>query len=251
MKAKDVKYIFQENPELSEIGTKTQYYKYLKTIFPESKVKDIVYHGTNSKEIEDFKMSPGSYGKGAYFQTKKDKYFTGTFGENVIPAILDTKNPFTFYSNFKGDDGDLSELWKDLREYHREKDTLHNLADDFNSKIQQLGHDSSKIQITDNSITEKDEFYYLVFNPKQIHVLGSKKDQEGFKKFAQNNSSDSLEKRLTNSIFAFFALAGLIFSTNSLTGNVIATTTSNFNFSWPALSITALAGLFLTKKYKK
>jgi effector-binding domain-containing protein len=39
--------LFESNLELANIGTQQQYSAYLETIFPDSKVKDIVYHGTN------------------------------------------------------------------------------------------------------------------------------------------------------------------------------------------------------------
>ncbi len=44
-----VQELFKQNSELSKIGTPQQYSKYLDTIFPDSKVKDIVYHGTDAK----------------------------------------------------------------------------------------------------------------------------------------------------------------------------------------------------------
>src|SRR5690606_18504262 len=48
--------LFKENPELANIGTKQQYSQYLESVFPDSKVKDIVYHGTgNYDKIEKFK----------------------------------------------------------------------------------------------------------------------------------------------------------------------------------------------------
>jgi hypothetical protein len=47
---KNVQEIFDLNPELENIGTKEQYLKYMETIFPESKVPDLVYHGTLSSE---------------------------------------------------------------------------------------------------------------------------------------------------------------------------------------------------------
>ncbi len=45
--SKAIDYVFNENPELANIGTIEQYSQYLDTIFPDSKVKDIVYHGSN------------------------------------------------------------------------------------------------------------------------------------------------------------------------------------------------------------
>ena len=41
--------LFDSNPELSEIGTTEQYSAYLDSIFPDSQVKDILYHGTFNK----------------------------------------------------------------------------------------------------------------------------------------------------------------------------------------------------------
>ena len=48
--------LFNDNPELSSIGTKEQYSQYLNSIFPDSKVKDIVYHGTEDK-FDKFDMN--------------------------------------------------------------------------------------------------------------------------------------------------------------------------------------------------
>lgn len=43
-----IDFVFEQNPELLRIGTKEQYSEYLDTVFPESKVKDILYHGTKN-----------------------------------------------------------------------------------------------------------------------------------------------------------------------------------------------------------
>ena len=43
--------VFKENEELFKIGTQQQYSQYLNTIFPDSKVKEIVYHSTKNKEL--------------------------------------------------------------------------------------------------------------------------------------------------------------------------------------------------------
>jgi hypothetical protein len=48
-----VNFVFEQNPELANIGSQENYSEYIKTIFPESKVKDIVYHGTNKKFDEE------------------------------------------------------------------------------------------------------------------------------------------------------------------------------------------------------
>ena len=43
-----VDFLFDINPKLQEIGTKEEYSSYISEIFPESKVTDIYWHGTNS-----------------------------------------------------------------------------------------------------------------------------------------------------------------------------------------------------------
>ena len=177
-----VDFVFEQNPELAAIGTKEQYSEYLDTIFPESKVKDIVYHGTKSEKIDNFKLSYGSFGTGIYFQTKHGKYFTDGFGDNVVCVVLNTKQPYPFYSNFKGTQGDLPKLWIDLREQHQKNNTLSNLADHFNMEVKKSGYDSLSIQMGDGSIVAP-LFYHLVFESNQVHILGSEKDLENFKEF--------------------------------------------------------------------
>lgn len=181
-----VDFVFEQHPELATIGSKEQYSEYLDTIFPESKLKDIVYHGTKSESIEKFRPSYGSFGTGIYFQTNQGKYFTGTFGDNVVSVVLNTKRPYSFYSNFKGVKGDLPKLWIDLREQHQKSRTLEDLADHFNIEIKKLGYDSLTIQMSDGSVT-KEDFYHLVFDSEQIHILGSDQDVKGFKKFVEHN----------------------------------------------------------------
>lgn len=55
-----VKELFNENPELANVGTQEQYSQYLDTIFPDSKVKDIVYHSTR-RVYKSFKGGIYSY----------------------------------------------------------------------------------------------------------------------------------------------------------------------------------------------
>lgn len=52
-----VDFVFEQNPEIAQIGTKEQYSKYLDSIFPESKINNIVYHGTSTIEKTGEKIS--------------------------------------------------------------------------------------------------------------------------------------------------------------------------------------------------
>src|SRR5690606_14718961 len=53
--------LFESNPELANIGTPEQYSQYLDTIFPDSKVKDIVYHTNTRGRIESFNSERGLF----------------------------------------------------------------------------------------------------------------------------------------------------------------------------------------------
>jgi hypothetical protein len=79
-----VEELFESNPELASIGTQEQYSQYLDTIFPDSKVKDIVYHGT---DVNIDKFDKNFRGK----NTGDSGFTDGT--------PIDSSNAFFFSSN--------------------------------------------------------------------------------------------------------------------------------------------------------
>ena len=168
--------IFQSNSELASVGTPQQYSQYLDTIFPSSKVKDIVYHGTNANDIEGGRLrlsKEGVYGEGIYVQTNKE--FTGTFGSNTLSLVIDTKKPFSFYDN----DGKPNKLWLTIRDKYANTKKFYwaDIAkEEFRDEIKKLGYDSIKTEEGGGNA------YYILFNPEQTYILGSKQDIEGFKK---------------------------------------------------------------------
>ncbi len=112
-----VDFVFEQNPELVQIGTKEQYSEYLDTIFPESKIKDIVYHGSAStfdefdNTSEDIKSKAYGTPDNVVFFTKNyevaKQYFKsiplGTSyegGEKIYSVIIDITNPYEV--DFKG-----------------------------------------------------------------------------------------------------------------------------------------------------
>ena len=144
------------------------YSQYLDTIFPDSKVKDVVYHGTAAK-FDKFEKGHRNYDgrktstEGFYFVTEKDKEYYRDKYKGLLSAILNFKNPVT------AKDGN----YEQALEYLNESD-----IDYFNSK----GFDSGIKFINDPD----GEFEYVAFNPEQIHILGNKQDIEGFKEFVDN-----------------------------------------------------------------
>jgi hypothetical protein len=205
--------IFNQNPELSKIGDVFSYASYLDTIFPDSKVKDIVYHGVTkdrkaydnilkngfdftssrnwdskkSKFLEDDntgmffsdKATAQSYGMDlTYFINDKGEY-EEIFYDNTIPAILDIQYLDTTKATSSG---------SAARFYRENKDKF---------KIGMYGIEGG---------SEGEHFNYVVFEPSQIHILGSKQDIQGFKEFVDtNNISDvSIDTMLKDPKFAEF-----------------------------------------------
>ena len=56
-----VQELFESNSELANLGTVEQYNEYLDTIFPDSKVKDIVYHTNTQGRIKSFNPERGLF----------------------------------------------------------------------------------------------------------------------------------------------------------------------------------------------
>ncbi len=86
-KMEGIDFVFSQSPELASIGSKAQYLQYLSTIFKTSKVKDIVYHGTNL----DF-----------------DKFDKDRIGSNT--AVKGEKPSFSFSNNKKQAEAYSSEI---------------------------------------------------------------------------------------------------------------------------------------------
>lgn len=221
MKAKDVKYIFEHNPELSQIGTKTQYFKYLKNKLKDSVEKNILYHATGTKRDKDniikngfdfSKIKNKLRGDGLSVATTAE--FTKGFGDYVIPLIVDAKN---YESN-------LNIEMKNL------DSTKFDLITDYRYGLIDAG---------------------VITSPEKIHILGSKKDKEDFQKFVSNNQSQSLESKVITGFFTLSFLAGLFLSISTMTGNVVRASSPNLNFAWPVLVIVGIFGFYVMRKYKK
>ena len=94
-----VDFVFEQTPELINIGTKSQYSQYLNTVFPDSKVKDIVYHATNAK-FEKFDKSFAGTGVGdnlsGKFMFSLDKEDYAKYFKYLISALVNIEtNSFT------------------------------------------------------------------------------------------------------------------------------------------------------------
>ena len=221
---KGVDFVFEEHPELADIGTKEQYSKYLKTIFPESKVKDIVYHGTNEKKIFD-KFDRSKLGKsshrdsikkveGFFFTEDKSEIEQRGYGNITYSALLNLKNPKAAHSNI---------IYG--RKPPAEYDGLHSMGATTPAK-------------------------FTVFDPSKIYILGSKKDAKKFYKFVNKNVKDSLEDRIISGFFILFFIVGLSFASPLLTGNAIGISEDKSNLLGLLFIILGIGGFFIHKKLK-
>lgn len=116
-----VDFVFEQHPELVQIGTKEQYCEYLDSIFPESKIKDILYHGspntfeefnntsediivsTNAPKGTTFLTTNFDTAKGYSENIPLGNLYKGT--EKVYCALVNIKNPNIINfrgANFKG-----------------------------------------------------------------------------------------------------------------------------------------------------
>ena len=219
-----VEFVFGQSSVLTKIGDSEQYSAYLNTIFPESKSKEIVYFGTNSildyfsRRITESSRIQGSIGTGFYFNPKSQRH-NSTF---LIAAILDTTH---LWRNFRatifefGDKIETNGKWSgeiaiNKEELDRKDDDsdafIKRVKSEIRKKINESFIMSSKdlsdiftkvmISLDCDSVTYSSMFggeEILVFELKQIHILGSKKDIEKFKAFRDAQKKSNIQISLT------------------------------------------------------
>ena len=148
----------EEKIEYKKQQAQQLYSQYLDSIFPDSKVKDIVYHGSDTTFDEFLEDNLN------YFGTKE---IAKGYGANLYPALIEIKNPY--YE----DGGNLS----------------NQSYEDLYDKLDESGSDGF-ISNSKNLFVPKTE--------SQIHILGNKQDIEQFKKFVQQQGGSSQTRTYDN-----------------------------------------------------
>jgi hypothetical protein len=154
--------LFEKFPRLARIGTPAQYSQYLDTIFPNSKVKDILYHSSPSK-FTRFK-DPASSGLSHIWFSEEP--LDSQFGSNVYPVVVNLQNPLMqnhpdYNKGLRSFESPLNPDWVNNYDKTGELPRFK-----YDGTIRSCSVDSGR------SIT--------VRNPSQIHILGSAEDIEGF-----------------------------------------------------------------------
>jgi len=174
-----VEELFDSTPELANVGTPEQYSQYLDTIFPDSKVKDIVYHGSKSKNevlnngFDKSKVRKDKESGKSLFEFTTSKIYAEQQG-SVIPVLLnETSNNIQEQAILSN--GAKAIVYDD-----------HFIVDNTISKGDiQFG--ISKKEMQERGI------YHTVFEPEQIHILGNKQNIEGFENFIINPPKKRIE----------------------------------------------------------
>ena len=203
------------------------YSQYLDTIFPDSKVKDIVYHSTDATfdkfKKQDIKLLNPNIDEGLYF-SKNPNYYDKKI--NTYSVILNLKN----FETFDHDDFIKALDASGIRKKESKENidgfiTLKHAVDDFYFSKQDFyfNNDSylesyenvenvTRIEYTKNGeLITKNEFdtaysnlleslkpklvFATVFEPEQTHILGSKPDIEGFKEFVEKPEYQQKRRR--------------------------------------------------------
>jgi len=220
--------VFKDTPELAEIGSEQEYSNYLNNIFPDSKVKDIVYHNGDITNKDTFKKSDG----GIHFSTSLNRTLNRDSSKNLIFAILNIANANLNNRVVHSDSFQRSIRRKEYLYDEKTKDGRNITIDRFTEEYQEEGlnrQEARRKAVAKIKNLEKDnilpldkessydavigleQFIYdedyvlaptkigeynidsagdiniAVKNPEQTHILGSKKDIQGFKEFASKS----------------------------------------------------------------
>ena len=159
--------LFKKFTEMENIGTPEQYSQYLDTIFPNSKVKDIIYH-SSPISFTKFKDPSSSGFSHIWFS---EKPLDNQFGTNVYYVVVNLQNPLIqsnqdYDKELKTFESPLNPDW--INNYHKTGELP---KFKYDGTIRSSSVDKGK------SIT--------VRKPEQIHILGSKEDIEAFTQFVK------------------------------------------------------------------
>ena len=193
---KNIQEVFHLCPELEKIGNQEQYGKYLETIFPESKVHDIVYHNSDH-DIKAFNRDHDFY----RIEKNKNRAFYFTINKNFwerknsYPALL---NIHKIADVNLAEDQELVSIVNILSENgyeigYQNPITMENLI----SEIKRGSPYVCEIPEISKFLRKKGFAYktpeggatYAVFEEEQIHSLGSRTDTEKFKEFVNSQTT--------------------------------------------------------------
>lgn len=176
---------YRSNPRIVDTGTLNEYSKYLSSIFPDSQLQDVYFHGGPKGIIKFNRPNSGARNKainsitkdhGIYFADTEElsKYYAGNKGQVYrvkinSPNTMRYDNPHMIFDKVKGS-----------QDYRFSADAVTN--DWYN----RLGLDRYNSIVKEKSANATSKGQITVFNPDDIRILGSSEDLQGFKQWKQN-----------------------------------------------------------------
>ena len=153
------------------------YAEYLKTIFPESKVQDVVWHGTPQNTNFD-----------KFIPISKDE-----FGAEIKNAPVYFTNSIFYAKGFAENEKEYKKIENSIPSV---VPALINIKEftPFNKPITRKGNPSFKFATEYNK--EDLEWTQYTTSPDDVHILGSKSDIEKFKEFVSKNENIGTKKLL-------------------------------------------------------
>ncbi|OGG09026.1 hypothetical protein A3J20_04100 [Candidatus Gottesmanbacteria bacterium RIFCSPLOWO2_02_FULL_42_29] len=163
------------------------YEKYLENTFP-SHEQNILWHGSSSEKFEgEIKMNErdsGWFGNGFYLSSVPE--YGQRWGKNLHPMII----PMGKYAEVKSIKNNL-EFSGDSEKANNEAGGTeawilneHEYSKKFTETLKQMGNAGVKVEVDGFKDGE-----VVVFNPSQIHILGSEGDIKKFKEFVSKNEN--------------------------------------------------------------
>lgn len=201
-----------------------QYSEYLDTIFPDSKVKDIVYRGDKSKTINGVTQFIEGERTDLLFLTTNEEVAKNTLYHSDFSEFIYKKNEFgdlMLTNERKPDDSKglvrgpknfiaaIVDIQKPLiknaenqsyKNYKIEGKNEYEIIKEAKEKIKNQENDSVIVEnVLEGERGILPSTTIGLSKPEQIHILGDRQDIEGFKKFTKGLSSSSVSPTIRRS----------------------------------------------------
>lgn len=161
--------IFSINPNFTKIGSKIDYIDYISTIFKNSLVKDILYHGTMKSNI------PDRIFKGYITYLTNSISYAKEFGfpvnRVVLPVKINVKNIYKAPS-------EIADVPLDVH-----------LSDQFTNPKYIKQKSNKYDSVIGKDAGQKNGYTIAVFDASQIHILGDDNDLKLFSNFIKKNKN--------------------------------------------------------------
>ena len=175
---------YNRNAAVKDFGTLWDYQTYLDNVFPNSKVKNILWHGSKVKGLQSFSTDaigsnmPIKGSVGMYLAPEKTTAANYGSKGDIYPVLLNSENPFITNQFFGG----ISKNGVNV------------------AKISPKARNT--ILAENDAVIAPARGEIAFFNPDNALILGSDRDVQGFRNFIRSNST-RLRKQLSKDGYVY------------------------------------------------